>query len=181
MNDNRFYVVTGVSGAGKTTTLRGLSKRGFQIFPEMASIVGEEERRINPDWNYKNSYPRFIESIVRKHRDIEQQNYEAPVFFDRGVIDCLVYCHYDHQYISQDLLQACEETKYLKTFLLKPTEPEAKIVGGKTLQQVLTIESLIEELYSRYGSNVHTVPAMPVNDRIEFILNVIKETTYGHA
>ncbi len=175
MNKNNLYVVTGVSGAGKTTALRELSKRGFQIFPEMASIVDKEERRINPDWKYIDNYLKFIESIVKKHRELEQKSYGAPVFLDRGLIDCLVYCHYDRQPVSQNLLQACEETRYLRTFLLKPPEPQAKIVGGKTLQQVLTIESLIEEFYARYGSKVHTVPAMSVNDRVDFILRIIKK------
>ena len=119
MKKNRFYVVTGVASAGKTTTLREISKRGFQIFPEIASIVDEEERRINPDWKYTDNYPKFIESIVGKHKELEQKSYAVPVFLDRGLIDCLVYCHYDNQPISQNLLQACEETQYLKTFLLE--------------------------------------------------------------
>ncbi|KFI24182.1 AAA family ATPase, partial [Paenirhodobacter enshiensis] len=92
MSDH-FFVVTGGPGAGKTSLITELARRGFQTIPESGRAIIREEMQSGGDalpWADRMAYAeRMMERDLHAHR--AAQALPSPVIFDRGIPDIMGY------------------------------------------------------------------------------------------
>lgn len=83
---DRFFVVTGGPGAGKTSLITELARRGFHTIPESGRAIIREEMQSGGDalpWADRMAYARrMLERDLRAHS--AAQALSGPVIFDRG-------------------------------------------------------------------------------------------------
>jgi len=87
------YVITGASGAGKSTLVTALSELGYATVPEAAlDILREQQERRGSILPWVNR-PAFMEEVLKRSIRNHQaaQSLKVPVFFDRGIPECLAW------------------------------------------------------------------------------------------
>src|SRR5579872_346193 len=88
---DKFFVLTGPPGSGKSTLLQHLRTLGFQGIDEPARQILAEQRSI--EGKGSRDARLFVElmlsRMIGEYNRIETPT--APVFFDRGIPDTLVY------------------------------------------------------------------------------------------
>jgi predicted ATPase len=91
LNNQRFYVITGASGAGKSTLLKALSDLGYSVVPEVAVTIVQEQEQISGNLFPWTNLQAFMEEVLlRNIRAYDAaQSLQPPVFFDRGIPECL--------------------------------------------------------------------------------------------
>jgi predicted ATPase len=93
MNNPNLFVITGGPGAGKTTVLLELEKRGFRFAPEVARQIIQEQMRVGGQalpWADRNLYANLmLERSIQSYR--EHTPVSTPIFSDRGIPDTLGY------------------------------------------------------------------------------------------
>lgn len=95
-NNNNFFVITGGPGVGKTTLLKELQGRGFEVVPEIArELIKEqiENKGAALPWKDKELYKNLMcDRSIRSFEQIDKtQNNKVPIFFDRGFLDAFCY------------------------------------------------------------------------------------------
>mgnify|MGYP001253375443 CR=1 FL=1 len=92
MSDH-FFVVTGGPGAGKTSLITELARRGFHTISESGRAIIREEMQSGGDalpWADRMAYAeRMLERDLRAYEDA--QALSGPVIFDRGIPDIKGY------------------------------------------------------------------------------------------
>ena len=92
MSDH-FFVVTGGPGAGKTSLITELSRRGFHTNPGSGRAIIREEMQSGGDalpWADRMAYAeRMLKRDLRAYEDA--QALSGPVIFDRGIPDIKGY------------------------------------------------------------------------------------------
>ena len=90
---DRFFVVTGGPGAGKTSLIIELARRGLHTIPESGRAIIREEMASGGDalpWGNRMAYAeRMLEPDLRAYEDA--QALSGPVIFDRGIPDIMGY------------------------------------------------------------------------------------------
>jgi len=90
MSDH-FFVVTGSPGAGKTSLITELARRGLHTIPESGRTIIREEMARGGDalpWADRMAYAeRMLERDLRAHS--AAQALSGPVIFDRGIPDLM--------------------------------------------------------------------------------------------
>lgn len=172
-------IITGGPGAGKTTILLGMEKRGYDIVSEAANdVIKFELARNNQEpWDKEDFQRKVLE--LQRIREKKSLKSETPlVFYDRSPIDTLTYHylkwpHHDCQYLLDALKQLQENQFYFPTVFLVETFGECTTndIRHESTQEALMIEGKIAECYSKQGYRVVRVPPGKPEKRIEFILN----------
>src|SRR5690606_15807618 len=91
MSSQHFYVITGASGSGKSTLIAALDDLGYSTVPEAALAIMREQLECNGKALPETDRKAFMEAVLsRSIQDYEAaQSLRAPVFFDRGIPECL--------------------------------------------------------------------------------------------
>lgn len=168
------YVLTGSAYSGKTKTLQELARHGFSTVPEAATlIIGEQLERggdllpwLRPD--------DFIEALIEKQLELESTiPAESEIAFtDRGIADELAYFKFREIKPTPKYEKAFREHRYDGVFLFDavPGYRQNKI-RREPLEMVQKLRILHEETYKELGYEVIIVPFMPVQERVQFIVD----------
>ena len=170
---NNWYVITGASCSGKTTLVEELEKRGYDVVREVARVYiddriakGETIEKIRRDEIL------FQKNVLKKKIEIENKlPPKRMVFFDRGIPDTYAY---DKLYgVKSNLLleDASKKCSYRKIFLLEQLPFVADYARTETKEQQDELHKLLEEAYEMLGFTVVKVPILPVEKRVDFVLN----------
>lgn len=172
---SRKFVLTGGPCAGKTTTLDGLMTRGFQIVPEMARAVIEHQQSTGGHILPWKNFELFQREIML--RQLDRERALAPgktAFVDRGLPDQLAYFRLYDMPMVADIEDAARRSRYDGVFLLDMLPSyERDSTRTETPEDAARVHRFIEESYAGLGYDVVRVPAMTVEERIEFILSKV--------
>ncbi len=173
-------ILTGGPGAGKTTLINALHKRGYHTSPEVARNVIETQQENGGTalpWRDNEAYCQLmIQGSLQawqegiKHAAAPKP---APIFFDRGLPDSLAHRRLYHLPQDRVLMNALGTCRYCRTVFMLP--PWAEIYQTDTARKQDFAEAVrtYDVLYQTY-LDCHYEPVeiekAPVEQRVEQIL-----------
>ena len=171
-------VITGGAYSGKTSLINELSKQGFNVFhessfeyiTELNNNMGVEQQK---KWRFEN-FDKFIVEVGKRQILMEKNilSLEKPVFFDRGIYDCIAYCKVVGITPPEKLIEMAKGVKYDFIFLCDTlSDFDIRENTGRISDRNRSIKAkdLIEKTYKEYGFKVVHVKEMVLEKRVEFI------------
>jgi len=167
-----WYVLTGGPGAGKSTSIADIEKRGHTVAPEMARRLFQEKMDRGEDLSdIKNHMEEFQHIILARQLEMESGLPEdKTIFFDRGLGDQIAYYRFFNLKEDDELRAALDMAKYKKIFMLDLVNAESDGVREESAAEAAILEEYIRKGYEREGFEIVRVPVLPVGDRTDFIL-----------
>lgn len=171
---DRFFVLTGGPGSGKTTLIEALRADGFAGTEEAGRGVIRDQVAIGGNALHWGDRALFAEQMLAwEIRSWRQANATAgPVFFDRGVPDCIGYLNLCGLPVPPHFRRAAERFRYNSTVFVLPPWPE--IYGGdderkQDFEEAVRTFEAVSAAYAEYGYMLVEVPRAPVAERVAFI------------
>ncbi|CAN7393508.1 AAA family ATPase [Agrobacterium tumefaciens] len=172
---DRFIILSGCSGGGKSTLLGELARRGFATVEEPGRRIVIEETRNNGTalpWIDMEAFAR--RAIAMALEDRQKAPPEGPIFFDRGLIDAAsALRHINGDAFIETLRDA---HRYNRLVLLTPPWPE--IYRGDS-ERKHDFDAAVEEYerllrdYDALGYDTVVLPKSGIEERADFILTRI--------
>ena len=168
------YVLTGGPGSGKSSIVIALEMRGEYVIREAAEdYIRLRQAQGQPEpWTEENFQDKILELQILRESRIPK-NIER-IFIDRGIIDGMAYFHKAGKRPSKKLLDEANKAygrAYDKIFLIENLGScESNHVRRENIEEALILERLQERNYRYYEFPVIKVPASPLDDRVNYIL-----------
>ncbi|ETX11997.1 ATPase [Roseivivax halodurans JCM 10272] len=173
MSDH-FFVVTGGPGAGKTSLITELSRRGFHTIPESGRAVIREEVASGGDalpWADRTAYAdRMLEWDLRAYS--AAQALSVPVIFDRGIPDIMGYLTLCGLPLPPHIAAAANAARYNARVLLTPywdaiftQDTERK----QTRAEAQATCAAMRKTYAALGNEIIELPRADIVTRADFV------------
>jgi predicted ATPase len=178
---NRFVVISGCSGGGKSTLLAELGRRGYTVIEEPGRRIVMEEMN-----NGGSALP-WVDMAAFAHRAIMMalvDRSSAPVsgawiFFDRSLIDAAVALQ---QLTREPVLEQFGQThRYHHRVFLAPPWPELYMIDRERRHKPAAAVAEYYRLLKAYpslGYEVSVLPRVGVVERAEFVLRMLEESPF---
>ena len=172
---NRFIILSGCSGGGKSTLLAELARRGFATVEEPGRRIVIEETSNGGTalpWIDMQAFARRAIAMALEDRRVTPK--EGLVFFDRGLIDAASALHH----ISGDrFINTLRDThRYNSLVFLTPPWPEIYRSDDERKHgfdaAVEEYERLVRD-YEGLGYDIVVLPKLAVAERADLILTRI--------
>jgi predicted ATPase len=181
MNNNksdRFHIITGGPGSGKTTLIEALRARGFACSVEAGRGIIQDQVAIAGralPWHDPLLFAELMLSWeMRSYRIAELT--DGPVFFDRGVPDVLGYLRLMNIPAPDYMQKAAEEFCYRRVVFIAPAWREIfrqDVERKQDFEEAQRTHDALESTYTAMGFQLLELPRMGVKERCEFILSHI--------
>jgi predicted ATPase len=173
---DRFVVISGCSGGGKSTLLAELGRRGYAVVAEPGRrIVQEELDRGGQALPWVNAAAFLHRAIDMALADREQARARAGwVFFDRGLVDAAAAL----QHVTGEpvLAPLGHAHRYHRRVFLAPPWPEIYVTDPERrhgLDAAVAEHARLLEAYPSLGYEVVVLPKVAVPERAAFVLDVM--------
>ena len=176
---DKFFAITGPEGAGKTTLIAELSKRGLATVPESTRDVWRYQARIGgPNVVFlggtaeqKRAYFEMALALdMRMHDDAAHLS--GPVFFDRAMPDLAVFMDFFTVPMPEHIHRGITMHRYNPVTFLAPFWPEIYAHDPERLsspEEAASQEQICRDAYARYGYEVVTLPLASPEERADFV------------
>lgn len=171
----RFVVITGGPGSGKTTLIDALAASGHAVMPEAGRQVIREQLAAGGQglpWADRERFAALM--LAQDLRSHEAAKAEAGfVFFDRGIPDIAGYLGLCGLPASQAVEQAARECRYRRSVLIAPPWPEIFTQDAERRQDLAEAQRTYEAMaatYPRYGYALVELPRAGVAERVAFVM-----------
>lgn len=175
MDCDRFFVLTGGPGAGKTTLVEALRAEGFATTQEAGRAVIRQEMQGGGEalpWHDRERFAeRMFEWDLASYRQAQRQ--AGIVFFDRGLPDTLGYLALEGLEVPAWMEEEAWRLRYNKRAFVAP--PWKAIFGQDEERRqdwqvaVRTYEVMVST-YRDLGYELIELPRAPVPERVAFVL-----------
>lgn len=176
---NRFVVISGCSGGGKSTLLAELGRRGYAAVEEPGRrIVREEMEGEGSALPWVDAAAFLRRAIAMSLADrVSARRLEGWVFFDRGLVDAAAGLeHLTGEAVLAPLGQA---HRYHQRVFLTPPWPEIYLRDPERrhgLDSAVAEYLRLLEIYPSLGYEVSILPKIAATERADLILKVLKES-----
>ncbi len=173
------YVISGGPSSGKTTLVNLILELGYDVMPEMAGQIIDEQLKYKGDMVPWNAVRRqeFQKELIRRQIEAEKTiKGDRLCFLDRAIPDNIAYNLYDGNTPSDYLLKSSKNGGYDCVFFLEQVPfYEQTEFRKETSQEARRLSFLLSEVYGSLGYNVVNIAPMgSAERRAEFIMDVIK-------
>jgi predicted ATPase len=183
---DRFVVITGGPGAGKTTLIDALEAAGFGRTVEAGRAIIQDEVATGGaalPWTDREAFAaRMLEWERRSHEAASARAAvrDGPVFFDRGVPDVIGYRRLVGLPIPRGLDEAARRLRYHRRVFLAPPWPEifhADAERRQNFDEAVRTREAMRAVYAEYGYEVVELPRATVAERVAFVLEEVEGTS----
>jgi predicted ATPase len=175
-NHDRFFVVTGGPGSGKTTLIEALEAAGFSRTAEAGRGVIQDQVAIGGNalpWRDPLAFAeQMLSWDMRSHHLARQQ--KGPVFFDRGVPDVIGYLRLLQRPIPAHMEKAAKIFRYHRRVFIAPPWKEIFKQDAERRQLFDEAERTYDamvETYVRLSYELITLPCVPIAERLRFVID----------
>ena len=174
----RFHVITGGPGAGKTSLIDALARTGFARTVEAGRAIIQDQLAIDGPalpWRDPLAFAELMLSWeLRSWRIAEAMS--GPVFFDRGVTDLLGYLTLIGRPAPGHIARAAERFRYNARVFVAPPWPAIYTQDAERKQTpeeaVRTYRALVAA-YTDCGYELVSLPLVSIEERVRFVLDEI--------
>ena len=172
---DRFFVLTGGPGSGKTTLIEALRRAGFATSVEAGRGIIRDQSAIGGPalpWRDQTLFAELMLSWeLRSYQHAIEQ--PGPVFFDRGVPDTLGYLRLSGLPVPQHVDVAADRFRYNPRVFVAQPWPEIFAQDEERKQTLDEAERTYDALvgvYTELGYELVPLPLAPVETRLRFVL-----------
>ncbi|MCO6392276.1 AAA family ATPase [Aliihoeflea aestuarii] len=174
---NRFFVLTGGPGSGKTTLANALERNGLHVMPEAGRTVmtARQATGLPP----RGDDPAHFADLMLA---LDLENFETarhlagPVLFDRGMPDLIGYLRLMGYAVPTRLFEAAKRHRYNRRIFLAPHWPQIYATDSQRDQspaEALETCLCIAAAYRELGYETVELPLCDVVTRAAFVQHVI--------
>jgi predicted ATPase len=175
---DQMFVVTGGPGSGKTTLITALAACGFSTIPEAGRAIIQRQVAIGGTalpWSNRLAFAELmLERDIRSYR--AAQELRGPVIFDRGIPDVLGYLRVSGVPAPDRIDEATRKFRYHRRVFIAPPWPAIFGQDEERKQSIAEAEATCDamvDVYSSLGYELLVLPLVPVDERVEFVRNII--------
>ena len=171
----RFFVITGGPGSGKTTLIERLAVRGICAMPEAGRSIIQDQAAIGGSalpWADRSAFAELMLSWeLRTYREALRQS--GPVVFDRGVPDVVGYLRLCGLPVPPHVERAGGIFRYHRRVFIAP--PWKEIFGQdaerkQSFEEAEATYHALVETYSELNYELVPLPLAPIEDRARFVI-----------
>jgi predicted ATPase len=173
---NRFFVLTGGPGGGKSALAEALRKDGFTVMPEAGRAVIRAQTAAGGDalpWKDRAAFARLMyERDLRNYREAEAL--PGKVLFDRGLPDMIGYLRLCDLPVWPGVSAVAEAMRYNRCVFITPPWREIFVNDAERKQDFAEAEATyraMTQVYAELGYALIPLPLAPVEERVRFILD----------
>jgi predicted ATPase len=173
---DRFFVLTGGPGSGKTTLVEALKAAGFATAPEAGrGIIRDQVEIGGPALPWQD--PALFAELMLSW---ELRSYHAacevsgPVFFDRGVPDTIGYLRLCGLPVPSHAVDAARKCRYARRVFVAPPWPDIFTQDDErrqTFDEAGRTFGSVTGVYAELGYELVPLPLEPVEERVRFIID----------
>jgi len=174
----RFFVVTGGPGSGKSSLLDALEQAGYARSVEAGRAIIQDQLMIGGSalpWCDRAAFAELMLSWeMRSYHIAEQLN--GPVFFDRSVVDVLGYLRLLKLPVPKHVQKAAETFRYhRRVFIAPPWKAiyEDDHERKQSFEEAVHTYEAMASVYPECGYELIELPRVPVKERVDFVLHCI--------
>jgi predicted ATPase len=177
----RRYVITGAPGAGKTTILAALRRRGYAVVDEAATdVIAREQASGSAEPWHDADFLDKIALLQHERRQLQAPTGATVQVFDRSPICTLALAHYLERPVTP--LLAEEVDRVLAEAIYQPRVFFVRLLGfitptaarRITYPQSVRFERCHEQAYRSHGFELVDVPAGPAAERADLVDRLIR-------
>lgn len=170
----RRFVITGMSGTGKTALLNELRTLGYPCFEEPARKILEARLPEEGD-----GWAQSFIALMLQHSlaDFNKADAAQITFFDRGLPDTVAYA-IRFGVAPNNCRAAAEKYRYEATVFVAPPWPEIfkhDPHRRASFDDYLKFHNLLVQTYEDLGYSLIELPRLPVHDRAAYICRSIED------
>lgn len=168
---NRFAVVTGAPGAGKTALLEQAHRGGITTSPEVARLLLRQPGGMA----LRNDDPLgFAEAMTEAHEHefARFAGHDGPVLFDRGLPDVVGFLEASGLSVPPTIDRACRTLRYGGQIFRAPAWAGIYRQDSERIQdwqQAVASDHAVSAAWRRYGYDLLDLPLVPVGERLAFV------------
>ncbi|MCM3921819.1 AAA family ATPase [Frankia sp. AiPs1] len=170
-----YVIITGGPGAGKSTLVDELQRRGFPGIPEAGRAILQDQIVIGGRARHEMDSLLFAEIMLswdmRSHHEATRQ--AGTVFCDRGIPDVVGYFLLLGRPIPAHVTAAAEKFRYHRRVFLAPPWPAIYTHDRERSQnfgEAVRTHDAMAEAYTRHGYQLISLPRTDPESRAAFIL-----------
>lgn len=175
---DKFFVITGGPGSGKSTLIEALRSAGYDTIAEGARTIIQEQVAIGGHALPWIDASLFAELMlmwdIRSYRGARKLN--GPVFFDRGVPDVVGYLELMKLPVPGYFRAAVAQFRYNQHVFIAPPWQEIFTQDRERKQDfaeaVRTYEAM--RCYIGAGYKLIELPRVSLEERVQFVLQTIR-------
>lgn len=175
---DRFFVLTGGPGSGKSSLIDALERLGYPRTLEAGRGIIQDQVDIGGPalpWADRALFAELMLSWEMRCYRLAQEH-PGVVFFDRGVLDVAGYLRLSNLPVPQHVVKAAEEFRYNRRVFVAPPWKEIFHTDQERKQDfdeaVRTCDALTTT-YREFGYELVELPRVSVEERVRFVLSNI--------